>query len=170
MEQANCLADLARLLRSDNQLDAAKEVTSRAIALLPEKGQEYKVCQCHRTPGQVYGSEGKGGRAVSHYKAALRIASGFKWHGELFWNHYALAQLFSGAGGFNGAHTHIEQAKSHAADDIYEPVRAMKAKATIWYQQHWFKDATSEALGALEIYERLGASNDGGDANICFGI
>ena len=34
----------------------------------------------------------------------------------------------------------------------------MKAQAGIWYRQHGLEDARSEALCALEIFEKLGAA------------
>ena len=43
VEQAGCLLDLARALYSDRQLDAAKEAASRAIGLIPEKGEQLQV-------------------------------------------------------------------------------------------------------------------------------
>ena len=52
--QAQCLINLAHLLRSDNQLDAAEEVALRAINLLPEKGKEFRVCESHRALGHIY--------------------------------------------------------------------------------------------------------------------
>ena len=41
--QAECLAMLSPLLNDDKQLDAAEEAASRAIDLLPEKGEEFRV-------------------------------------------------------------------------------------------------------------------------------
>jgi tetratricopeptide (TPR) repeat protein len=46
--------DLARVLYDDKQLDAAEEAASRAIDLLPEKGEQLLVCQGHRTLGDIY--------------------------------------------------------------------------------------------------------------------
>jgi len=51
--QARCLIDLARLLRDDNQLDAAEETTFRAIGLIPEEGRERLVCQSHHILGGI---------------------------------------------------------------------------------------------------------------------
>jgi len=51
--QARCLDNLALSLREDGQLDAAEEAVFRAIALLPEKGQEYRVCLFHQTLGKM---------------------------------------------------------------------------------------------------------------------
>jgi hypothetical protein len=39
----------------------------------------------------------------------------------------------------------------------------MELQARIWYRQRRLEDAKSEALGALEIFEKLGAAEDLGD-------
>jgi len=54
VKQAECLIELARLLHSDEQLDAAEEAASRAINLLPEKGKQLNICQGHRALGYIY--------------------------------------------------------------------------------------------------------------------
>jgi len=52
--QAECLRGLAWLLRGARRLDAAEEAASRAISLLPEKGNQFVVCRCHRGLGDIY--------------------------------------------------------------------------------------------------------------------
>ena len=158
--QANCWNELARLLRLEGQLDAAEKAASHAIDVLPEKGQEYLVCRSHRYIGLIYQAKGGREKGIHHLKKALEIAVAFKWDDELFWIHCYLATLLAEEHRFNDAHNHIGQAKLYAIDHIYELGRAMATKASIWYQQHQLEDATSEALGALEIYEKLGASRD----------
>jgi hypothetical protein len=76
------------------------------------------------------------------------------------WIHSALAVLFRGEREFESAHTHIEQAKLHAVNDPYNLGRAMETQAQIWYTQGRFKEAKSEALRALETYEKIGAVKD----------
>jgi tetratricopeptide (TPR) repeat protein len=93
-EQANCLDDLSRLLHQDEQLDAAEEAASRAISLLPEKGEEFLLCQCHRSLGNVYRSKGEREKAIHHLETSLGIASLFKLRGESCWINYSLARLF----------------------------------------------------------------------------
>ena len=44
-KQADCLDALARSLLDDDQLGAAEVATLRSIDLLPEKGQEFRVCR-----------------------------------------------------------------------------------------------------------------------------
>ena len=45
VKQIRCLIRLAYLLHDDKQLDAAEEVASRAIDLLPDEGQQFQVCE-----------------------------------------------------------------------------------------------------------------------------
>ena len=160
IRQAQCLNSLALSLHGDNQLDAAEDTVSRAINLLPEKGQEFLVCQSHRLLGLIHHSRGDKEKAVFHFETGLRIASPFDWHDELFWNHYCLAWLFCEEGEFDDASAHIERAKPHAADNAYRLGRAMKIHAEIFERQHRLEDARSEALRALDIYKKLGATRD----------
>ena len=157
-EQANCLDRLARLLLDDNQLDAAEDTVLRKIKLLPEKGQEFSLCQSHRLLGNIHCSKGEREQSTHHYDTALTIASLFNWQTELFWIHYTMAQLFYDEDEFNDATAHVEHAKSHTADNPYYLGCVMEMQARIWYCQHRLEDARPEALGALEIYERLGAA------------
>ena len=158
--QAQCLEKLAWLLFHDKQLDAAENVASHAIGLLSEKGQEFIVCELHRVLGKVYYSKGEKEKAIRHFKKALGIASPPSWHDQLFWIHFDMAELSRDEGEYDDAHAHIKQAKSHAADDAYKQGRAMKLQAEIWYFQHRLEDAKSEALRALENYEKSGAVHD----------
>ena len=161
-KQAGCLYALARSLLDDDQLDAAEDATLRSIELLPEKGQEFRVCQSHRLLGQIYDFKGEKEKAIHNFKTALAIASPFNWQDELFWIHEAMAELFRDEDEFDNATIHISQAKSHSADNPYNLGRAMEMQARIWHSQRRPKDARSEVLGALEIFERLGAGVDVG--------
>lgn len=76
----------------------------------------------------------------------------------MFWTHHSLAELFHDENKFEDAHVHIEQAKSHTVDDPYSLGRAMKIRARILCRQNRLKEATDEVLGALEIFENLGAT------------
>ena len=160
VDQADCLISLAFLLYEDKRLDAAKEAASHAIDLLPEKGQEFQVCQSHRILGNVYRSQGKRDKAVHHLGVALEIASPFGWRVQLFWIHYCLAWLFLDEGEFGDANDHAERARSHAVDDAYSLGHAMGLRAQILYQQRRLEEAKSEALRALETYEEIGAAKD----------
>ena len=158
--QAESLLNLAWLLKGDNQLDAAKEAASRVIELLPEKGGEFRVCQALRALGDIYYSKGERGEANRHYESALGIASRFNWNAQLFSIHHALAILFRSEGEFSNADAHVKQAKSHAVNDAYRLGLATIEQARIYYQQQSFENATSEALCALEIFEKISALRD----------
>ena len=159
--QARCLAVLARLSHENGQLDVAEKAASRAIDLLPKEGDQFPVCQCHRILGNIYHSRGKQKEAIRHFETALGIASPFGWSDQLFWNHYSLAGLFSDQHRFDDAHIHIEHANSHAANSVYYLGRVMAMRARVWYRQHRFEEAKSEALGAIDLYEKLEAAGDG---------
>ena len=148
------------MLRSDNQLDAAKEAVSQAIGLVPPKGQEFLACQSQRLLSDIYRSKGERENAIHHFEAALAIVSPFNWHDQLFWINYDLALLFLDEREFEVAHTHVRQAKSHTLNDAYKLGRAMGLQARIWHQERRLKEAKSEALRAIETYEKLGAAND----------
>jgi len=158
--QADCLTKLARLFRSDEQSDAAEEPALRAIALLPEKGEQYRVCESHRALGDVYQSKGEIEKAIHHFGVAIGIASSFNWRHELFWAHYNLARLFRNQGRFDDAQTHIEHAKSHTGNDAYHLGYVTEQQAWNWYKQRRLEEARSEVLRAVDLYEKLGAAKD----------
>ncbi|KAF9783172.1 hypothetical protein BJ322DRAFT_1156114 [Thelephora terrestris] len=161
--QVQCLNALAFLLLEDEQLDGAENAASHAIDLIPEKGQEFQLCQSHLVLGLIYRHMGEKKKALDHFETALRIASRFNWQHSLFWNHYAMAALFSSEGEFGTANTHVQQAKSHTVDNAYNLGSAMGLQALVWFQQRKLEEARSEGLAALEVYERLGAAKDVGD-------
>ena len=158
--QAVSLIDLALLFRSDEQFDAAEEAASRAIELLPEKGQQFLVCKGHRTLGSVYHSRGDTEKAIHHLEVALEIATPFGWDSQLFWIRYTLARVFFGEGKFDDAHTQIERAESHALDNAYELGRAVELQASFWYDQGKFERAKVEATRAADLYGKVGATKD----------
>ena len=156
--QAQCLTVLARLLRKDEQPDAAEEAASRAISLFPERGEEYRLCKSHRILGDIYKSKGETEKAIHHFEVALRIASSFDWHRELFWAHYRLARLFYRECRFDDAHIHIEHAKSHSVNNALQLAYAMETQAQVWYKQHKLEEARSEVLRAVDAYEKVGGT------------
>jgi len=158
--QAKCLGSLATLLCSNEQLDAAEEAASSAIDLLPEKGNEYLLSQCHRYLGLIYQHKGETEKAIHRIETALGIASSFGWHDHLSWDHYSLAVLFSTQGRFDDANARVEHAKSHALNSPYDLAFSMYLQAAIWFQQSRFEQAKSEALRAVEVFEKLGAAQD----------
>ena len=155
--QGESLILLAQLLCEDKQLDAAEEAAFRAVELLPEKGEEGRVCFSHRVLGEIHRSKGEREEAIHHFERALKIASPFNWGKELFSIHFALSRLFLDEVRFQDAHHHIEAAKSHVVDDNFHLGCAILLQAGIWYQESRLEDATSGALQALEIFENLGA-------------
>jgi len=158
--QADCLINLADLLLAGGQLDAAEEAASRAIDLLPEKGNEYRVCKGRRALGNIYHEKGDTEKAIHHFEMALAIPSSLNFHPELFRVHSFLAQVFSGENRFDDAHAHVEQAKLHVVNDAYLLARASRLQAGFWYQQDMLEEAKSEALRVLNVFEKLGAAND----------
>ena len=160
VERAWCLGRLARLLYDDGQLDAAEEAAVHSSKLFPEKGHEYQVCRSHRTLGDIYRSKGEREKAIHHLKVALGIASSFNWHAHLFWAHCSLSELFLVEGEFGDAYAHIKRAKSHAFDSPYYLGRAALLHARIFYGERALEDASSEALRALEIFEKVSASKE----------
>ena len=157
--QADALQTLAQLLSNDNHLDAAEEAASRAISLLPDEGEEFRVCQCHRVLGNVHRRRGNTKEAINHIGIALGIASSFGWHDRLARTHYLLAMVFSADGRFNDAHTHVELAKSHAINRPYNLGRAMVLQARLWYEERRLKEAKSEVFRAIDVFEKLGATD-----------
>ena len=158
--QADCLIKLALLFCDDEQVDAAEEAALRAISILPEKGEEYRVCRSHRALGDTYRSKGEVEKAIHHYELALGIASSFNWDDPLFRVHYNLAKLFLVESRLDEAQTHIERAKSHTANSAYHLGHVTQAQAFFWYEQDRFEEAKSEALCAANIYDKLGAAKD----------
>jgi hypothetical protein len=72
---------------------------------------------------------------------------------------------------FDDAHAHIEQAKSHTVNNTYSWVARSLLQAQVWYrQQDRLEDAKSEALRALEIFEKLGAAKIRGVVELYSGI
>jgi tetratricopeptide (TPR) repeat protein len=159
VKHAASLVDLAWLLCTDNQADAAEEAASRAIDLLPEKGEQLQLCWGHRVLGIIYASKRETEKAIHHFEVALRIGSSLNLASQLFWVHYALAQLFSREERFDDARAHVEHAKSHAAN-TYFLARVSLLRAEVGEDQHTFEEARSEALHALDAFEKLGAGED----------
>ena len=159
-KQADCLIRLAQSLWKDKQLDAAEDAAFRAIGILPEKGEQFRVCESHHALGEIYESKGEIEKAIHHLEVALRIASPFNWHDKLYSIHFSLATKFLREDRFDDAQAHLERAKPHVGNHAYGLGAAMMLQAMVWYKQHRLEEARSEALRAIEIYEKLGAAND----------
>ena len=158
--QARCLISFAKSLYNDKQLGAAEETVYRATNLFTEEGEPSMTVKYHRLLGRIYHSKGDTENAIHHFEVALGIASSRNSLNQQFWIRYGLAELFGSQGRFEDAHAHIERAKSHAADDhdIYLLARAMKVRARFWHRQRSFEEARSEALRAVDVFEKLGAA------------
>ena len=156
--QARCLIQFAWLFLEQEQLDTAEEAASRAIHLIPETGYQFLVCDSHKVLGNIYRSKGETEKAVHHLEAALRIASSFDWHHRLFDIHLSLAMLVGDEGKLDSAHVHAERAKLYAVNNPYDLGQVMMIQAVIWLRQYKFEEARSEALLAVEIFEKLGFS------------
>ena len=151
---------LAQLLCTNNQFDSAEEAASQAIDLLKGGGNQFTVCICYRILGEISHSKGDTEKALDYFETVLRIAAGTNWHSPLFWTHCGMANLFFKRDEFENAHTHIQQAKSHAINNPYWLGRAAEQQATFWYKQHKFEEARSEALLAAKFYKKIGATED----------
>lgn len=157
-DQAHSLYFLAHSHRLNDQLDEAEEAAIRALTLLPEKGQEFRVGQFHRLLGNVYQVKGEKEKSVMHYEIALQIASDFEFHELLFWINHDLVEAFLDDGKFDDAHAHVNQALLHSSNSTLDQGRAILLQARAWYRQHRLEEATSGVLRALEVFERLGAA------------
>jgi tetratricopeptide (TPR) repeat protein len=157
--QARSLCQLACLLGSDRQFDAAEVAALQVIDRFSGKDEQCLVCKCYRVLGTVCHIKGKTEEAIDHLNAALGIAS-FNWNDEVFFIHCGLAQVFFDQGRFDDAHAHIEHAKSYTVDIPYLLAWAVKTQALYWYRQQRFEEARSAASYAANVYERLGATLD----------
>ena len=158
--QAWSLITLAWVLYGDRQLGAAEEAASRGIDLLPERGQQILVCRGHRILGDIHRSKREKEKAIHHFEVALGIASSLDLVHQLFWVHFRLAALFSEEGRLDDAYAHAEHAKSHTVNDPYNLARVMGLQASYLVKQHRSKEAKSEALHALDLFEKIGATDD----------
>ena len=148
VERAGCLNYLAGLLEGDGQLDAEEEAVAESIKLLPEKGGECQLYSSHFTLGQIYRVKGEKEKAIYHYELALGFASTLDWNPLSIAIHSALATLFLDEDAFDDAQFHVDSLAS-----------ALILQARIWYKQHRFEDAASEALRAQDICGKLGDSS-----------
>ena len=156
--QAKSLQQLAWLFFDGGELDAAEEAATRAISLLSDKGEQFAICECYRTLGRISRSKGETEKAINHFETVLGIAITFNWHAQLFWNHYALADLFSAENKFDDAHAHIERAKLQVVNDPYLLAHALTLQAGFLYDQRRFEEGKSEALRAVDLFEGIGAA------------
>ena len=158
--QATSLQELGWLFYKNYQLDTAEEAALRAIDLSNIEGDQFSVCNCYHLLGNIYRDKGEMEKAINHYETALGIASSFNWREPLFWINYSLALLFFGEKRSYDAQAHIERAKPHAINSPYNLGRAMELQAWFLFQERKLEEAKSNALCAIDVYERLGAAKD----------
>ena len=68
--------------------------------------------------------------------------------------------MFSGEGKFEDAQTHVKHAKSHAVNNAYLLAYVADQQTRGWDLQQRFEEARSEALRALDAFEKLGAARN----------
>ena len=118
------------------------------------------LSRCHQVLDNIYSSKGERRKTIHYLEVALDIASSSdRLVPPLLVRHF-LAQLFADEYGFDDAHTHIERATLYTlnSNDTHLLVHAMWLQAGFWYRRHRFEEARSEPLGALEVFEKLGAA------------
>ena len=73
-----------------------------------------------------------------------------------------MAQLFLKQVRFDDANAHIQRAKLHAIDNraSYTLAHATEMQAQVWRGKRRFEEAKSEALRAVDAFEKLGAVED----------
>jgi tetratricopeptide (TPR) repeat protein len=157
--QVRILQQMALLLYLDNQLDAAEEAATRSINLIPGTGEQFPIWQGHCVLGGVCHSKGKTEAAANHFNTAVRIATSSDWRSEQFSVLYSLAELFYDQGNFEGAHACVGCARPNTNAPYYRG-RAMELEARVWFKQGRLEEAKSEALGAVDVYGKLGAAEE----------
>jgi len=169
--QADALISLAWLFFDAEQLAAAEEAASQAINidLQGDEGQ-IQACECHHLLGEICAAKGETEKAIGHFETSLGIASSFNLSHDQFWNHYALALLFSDQKKFDQAHAQLERAKSHVANDPYRLGRATEMYARILFREGRFEEAKYEASSAADVFRKLGAAKDMEDCRELLGL
>ena len=162
--QASSLQRLSQLYRAVQCLDAAEEVTSRALDLSLRKNDQFLICQSHFHFGDIYRAKGEAEKAINHLETAIRVASS-DWDDILFSSHYVLANVFIGEGRLDDAHVHAERSKLHVANHPFNLGYAMDLQARVWYRQRRLEEAKSEVSRAVEVFEKLGATRELGDTS-----
>ena len=152
--------NLGWLLCGDKQLDAAEESVLRAIDLIPEKGDQIWIHEAHCALGEVYRVKGETAKAIHHLEMALEIAPSLSRVDNQVWVHFRMAEVFLGESKFGDAQTHIGRAKSFVVNNPYLLARASQLQARLWFAQDMLGEAKSEALCALNAFEKLGAVDD----------
>lgn len=161
VQQGTCWGSLAALfIINEDKLDAAEDARLRSIGLLPEKGEEFNLCESYLQLGIIYLLKHERQKAIRQFEIVLGIASAFKWSEELYRINVTLGVMLTSEGELDDATARICEAKSHAVDRAHDLACAMRMQADVFLEQRRFEDAKSEARDALEIFEGLGAEDN----------
>ena len=158
--QTTSFSVLAPLFLRDNQVVAAEETASQAIAILSENSLPTVVIGCRYTLGEVYRVKRNSEEAIEHFKLALRIASSQSQHREAFYIYHSLVRLSVDAGKLDDANAHLERAKLYTANNAHGLLRTITVQAHILYRQGRIDEGKSECLRAAECLEEIGATVD----------
>ena len=158
--RALSLKQLAWLWCGDKQLDIAEETAEQAIRLFSEAGEQFEICKTYRILGEICESKGETDKAAKHFEAAAEAGASGKWPGQMFRSRYCLAKLFFKQGRLGEAYIHLQHAKSCIVNEDYSLARVMHLQAQIQYQGSQLNEAMSEALSAINLLERLGATTE----------
>ena len=71
-----------------------------------------------------------------------------------------MAVLVLDGGRFNDGRDHVGRAMSYAVGYVYSLSSAMMLRAVLWHKQHRPEEARFEVLCTVEIFEKLGATQD----------
>ena len=151
---------LAQLFLQDNQVAAAEETVSQAIAIFSENSLPTVVIECRYILGEVYRVKGDSEEAIKHLKVALGIASTHNLYRDAFYIYHSLVRLFVDAGRLEDANSHLELAKLHIANNAHSLAHAIALQAYIFYYQGRIDEGKSEYLRAAECFEKIGATVD----------
>jgi tetratricopeptide (TPR) repeat protein len=160
MRQAQCLSLLALSFLHDGQVDTAEGTASLAITLLPENTKRIILYRCHQVLGEIHRYKRDNKKAIEHLELALGIASSHNWHSEAFSIYHQLVSLFIAEGEFGNANARLERAKLHAVDNARNLAGVVQLQALIFFHQNRLAEARSEALCAVEAFEKIGAVMD----------
>ena len=127
---------------------------------LSGEGDLVTVCQCHRVLGDICHSRGDTGKTIDNFERALEIVSSFAWQAQQFWILCTLTELFLIEGRTDDAHARVERAKLLAVNSPYLLGCAVRMQAYLWYKQRRFEDARFEALGVVDVFEKIKAAEE----------
>ena len=157
-EQVDSLLLLVLLLVKDGQVDAAEEAASRILYLSSGRPSQSQLCRYHHALGSIYDARGETEAAISHHEKALGIASSLNLRDEQISFLRRFVSMLLEKERFDDVQVHLEHLKSNGASDPFSLGLAAVIQACIWCQQDRFEEARSEVSHAIEVYERIGAS------------